>query len=112
MDYNPKKFFPEDIKGIINRLLYLKMYFGWAWGWIVYPFSIINGLASVLVFLKIFNLWSPLLVGIIGIILFVLLIVFGWVLRIKNIVQREAEFALRYSPPIQKLLENTKKDEF
>ena len=104
------KFFPDDVDGLVDKLIYIKMYFGWAWGWIVFPLAVVNGLTGLLVFLKIFGLWNPVIVGILVFLGFIGIVLFGWLLRVKNIVQRDIDFQTRYNPPIQQLLENTRKD--
>lgn len=108
---NKEKFFPDDITGFWEKAIYIKMYFGWAWSWIVFPLAIVNGITGLLTFLKVFGWWNPKVVGIAGTLLFGVIIWFGWILKNKNVVQREQDIAARYNPPLQKLLQNTHKDE-
>lgn len=103
------KYFPDDVKGITARLLYIKMDFSAGWSWIVLPGSIITNLATILIFLKFFNLWKPIWIITGGIVFFVLIMVFGWILRVKNIIQREANIQARYNPPMRYLIKSTEK---
>ena len=108
-DFQGNGFFPDDVHGKMEKYLYLKMYFGNFMSHVGPILSIIGNVSAMLALVKLLGWWNiPVIITVIvGGIVFSFWA--GSLLFRKNVAQREQVIQARYNPPIQQILDNSKK---
>ena len=103
--------FPDfiDPKSKFERLYYIKLAWDSAWGLFSSPISVVGNIVALLTFLKVFNLYKPVII-----IPLIIFFVFGFVtvglyLLKKGYVTRTISIGNRYNEELQRILRGVEK---
>lgn len=94
---------------LIEKLLWMKLYWGRSLGHLNIPLSIIDKIMLLIIILKLFNLYSNLFVIIFSVLFIALIMLIGYLDVKYKVYDAEVSMNNNFNPELQKILRNSKK---
>ncbi len=91
---------------MIKKYLYLKLCWNRSFSHINIPLSIIDKIVMIAILLKIYDINSPILLSVVGVIFILAMIIIGHLDLKFGIAEKEMSLNNKYNPEIQAILKN------